>query len=167
MADDAGARRRCAGRLDQRLGERLGIGLSFYDYPRRAELATAAYPILKRRQAERDLDEELRLLYVAATRAREKLIFVGRDESDHPVSLREIRSRAHRIAGGLRDLGVAPGDRVALVLPTGPEFVASFFGALVAGAIPVPLYPPVRLGKLADSTLGAAWLVVRHQRRKA
>lgn len=80
----------------------------------------------------------------------EHLIFVGRDESDHPVSLREIRSRAHRIAGGLRDLGVAPGDRVALVLPTGPEFVASFFGALVADAIPVPLYPPVRLGKLDE-----------------
>ena len=60
--------------------ERLGIGLSFYDYPARAGVATAAYPILRRRQAERDLDEELRLLYVAATRAREKLIFVGHGE---------------------------------------------------------------------------------------
>lgn len=85
-----------------------------------------------------------------AARSDTSLIFVSRDESDHPVSLSEIRSRARQIAGGLRDHGVAAGDRVALVLPTGPEFVASFFGVLVAGAIPVPLYPPVRLGKLDE-----------------
>ena len=42
------------------------------------------------------------------------------------------------------------GDRVALVLPTCPEFVECFFGVLCAGAIPVPLYPPVRLGKLDE-----------------
>lgn len=65
-----------------RADERMGIGLSFYDYPRRAELATAAHPILKRRAAARDLDEELRLLYVAATRAREKLIFIGHGAAD-------------------------------------------------------------------------------------
>ena len=42
------------------------------------------------------------------------------------------------------------GDRVALVLPTCPEFVECFFGVLCAGAIPVPLYPPVRLGRLEE-----------------
>ena len=42
------------------------------------------------------------------------------------------------------------GDRVALVLPTGPDFVACFFGVFCAGAVPVPLYPPVRLGKLDE-----------------
>jgi ATP-dependent helicase/nuclease subunit A len=65
-----------------RADERLGIGLSFYDYPQKMDLATAAHPILKRRAAARDLDEELRLLYVAATRAREKLIFVGHGDVD-------------------------------------------------------------------------------------
>ncbi|WP_231748832.1 AMP-binding protein [Mycobacterium sp. M26] len=86
----------------------------------------------------------------AAARSDKSLIFVGRDETDHPASLSEIRVRAHQIAGGLHSRGVAAGDRVALVLPTGPEFVASFFGVLVAGAIPVPLYPPVRLAKLDE-----------------
>ncbi len=42
------------------------------------------------------------------------------------------------------------GDRIALVLPTCPEFVECFFGVLCAGAIPVPLYPPVRLGRLDE-----------------
>jgi acyl-CoA synthetase (AMP-forming)/AMP-acid ligase II len=36
------------------------------------------------------------------------------------------------------------------VLPTCPEFVECLFGVLCAGAIPVPLYPPVRLGKLEE-----------------
>lgn len=86
----------------------------------------------------------------AAAQSGQSLIFVGRDEQDHPVPMAEIGSRARALAAGLRDAGVLPGDRVALVLPTGPDFVASFFGVLVAGAIPVPLYPPVRLGKLAE-----------------
>lgn len=86
----------------------------------------------------------------AAAQTDQNLIFVGRDERDHPVAMADTRSQAHTLAAGLRAAGVQPGDRVALVLPTGPDFVASFFAVLVAGAIPVPLYPPVRLGKLAE-----------------
>jgi acyl-CoA synthetase (AMP-forming)/AMP-acid ligase II len=36
------------------------------------------------------------------------------------------------------------------VLPTGLEFFAAFFGAILAGAVPTPLYPPVRLGRLDE-----------------
>ena len=42
------------------------------------------------------------------------------------------------------------GDRVALIFPTGIEFFDAFFGALLAGAVPVPLYPPVRLGRMDE-----------------
>ncbi len=42
------------------------------------------------------------------------------------------------------------GERVALVYPTCAEFFESFFGILTAGAVPVPLYPPVRLGRLDE-----------------
>src|SRR5262249_61384754 len=57
---------------------------------------------------------------------------------------------AGRVSGALVALGVRPGERVALVLPTGPEFMDAFFGILAAGAVPVPLYPPVRLGRLPE-----------------
>src|SRR3569833_2394731 len=43
----------------------------------------------------------------------------------------------------LRARGVAPGQAGALMLPTGREFLAAFFGVLLAGAVPAPLYPPV------------------------
>ncbi|RKG98548.1 fatty acyl-AMP ligase [Corallococcus sp. CA047B] len=43
-----------------------------------------------------------------------------------------------------------PGERVALLLPTSPAFMDAYFGTLLAGAVPVPLYPPVRLGRLDE-----------------
>lgn len=58
--------------------------------------------------------------------------------------------RAARVAGALRQVGVRPGDTVALVFPTGAAFFHAFFGVTLAGAIPVPLYPPVRLGRLEE-----------------
>jgi acyl-CoA synthetase (AMP-forming)/AMP-acid ligase II len=50
---------------------------------------------------------------------------------------------------------------VALVLRTGPLFLESFFGVLYAGAIPVPLYPPVRLGRLEDYHQATAKMLTR------
>ncbi|MES1241947.1 MAG: fatty acyl-AMP ligase [Acidobacteriota bacterium] len=49
---------------------------------------------------------------------------------------------ACREAARLRREGVAPGDRVVLVLSTSREFLAAFFGAVLAGALPVPAAPP-------------------------
>ena len=76
--------------------------------------------------------------------------FVDRHEAAETLSYAALAERARRVAGGLAALGVEPGERVALVLPTGPEFYDAFFGAVLRGAVPVPLYPPVRLGRLAE-----------------
>ncbi|MCX2932116.1 AMP-binding protein [Mycobacterium sp. CVI_P3] len=86
----------------------------------------------------------------AAAQSGQSLFFVDRNECDTEVPMAEVRRRARELAAGLRNAGVSSGDRVALVLPTSPEFVACFFGVLYAGAVPVPLYPPVRLGKLEE-----------------
>lgn len=61
-----------------------------------------------------------------------------------------LRREALATAGRLAALGVGRGERVALVYPTGGDFFAAFFGVLAAGAVPVPLYPPVRLGRLDE-----------------
>ncbi|MCW5581290.1 MAG: AMP-binding protein [Luteimonas sp.] len=55
-----------------------------------------------------------------------------------------------RIAGGLQRTGLQPGEAVAIMLPTGLEFFTSFFGALLAGGVPVPMYPPTRPSQLED-----------------
>jgi acyl-CoA synthetase (AMP-forming)/AMP-acid ligase II len=51
----------------------------------------------------------------------------------------ELDARCNRAANGLTDAGVSAGDRVALLLMNGPEFVETFFGAAKLGAVSVPL----------------------------
>jgi acyl-CoA synthetase (AMP-forming)/AMP-acid ligase II len=86
----------------------------------------------------------------AAARTRFGLTFVDASERETTLSYAEILRRARHTAAGLRRLGVAEGDRVAILLPTSPGFMDAFFGTLLAGAVPVPLYPPVRLGRLEE-----------------
>ncbi|MBN8473835.1 AMP-binding protein [Sulfuritalea sp.] len=62
----------------------------------------------------------------------------------------DLLATARRLAAGLRDRGVRPGDFVAVMLPTGLEFFHSFYGILLAGAVPVPIYPPTRPGQIED-----------------
>lgn len=61
-----------------------------------------------------------------------------------------LRDDARSAAAGLRANGVRPGDTVALMLPTSLTYFQAFAGAVVAGAVPVPVYPPARLSQLED-----------------
>jgi len=51
----------------------------------------------------------------------------------------QVGEMVGRVANALRGLGVRMEDRVLLLLLDGPEFVASFFGAIRIGAVPVPV----------------------------
>jgi fatty-acyl-CoA synthase len=82
--------------------------------------------------------------------ATEGLRVLDRRGEDTWLPWRTIHERATRVAGGLQALGVAPQERVALVFPSTASFFDAFFGVLLAGAVPVPLYPPVRLGRLEE-----------------
>ncbi len=86
----------------------------------------------------------------AGRRPEGGLRFLDRAERATWFGWADVRERALAAGGGLQALGIEPGDRVALVFPTGIEFFAAFFGALLAGAVPVPLYPPARLGRTEE-----------------
>ncbi|MDR7102655.1 fatty acyl-AMP ligase [Croceicoccus sp. BE223] len=58
----------------------------------------------------------------------------------------ELRDDALDMARRLIASGVQPGDRIALVAETGPDFAALFCGAVYAGAWPVPLPLPTSFG---------------------
>jgi fatty-acyl-CoA synthase len=58
----------------------------------------------------------------------------------------ELRAEAIANAYRLIAHGVRTADRIALVAETGPEFAALFFGAVYAGAWPVPLPLPTSFG---------------------
>lgn len=61
----------------------------------------------------------------------------GRDES---ITFREIADWSSRFAHWLAARGVAPGDRVAVMLDPSLPFYAAMFGAMKRGAIAVPLF---------------------------
>jgi long-chain acyl-CoA synthetase len=68
-------------------------------------------------------------------RDRPALSEVGGEE----LTYRELWDRAAVVAGGLRDAGIAPGDRVAIRFGNGIDWCLAFFGAHLAGAVAVPV----------------------------
>src|SRR5690242_12662448 len=55
------------------------------------------------------------------------------------VTYRELWDRSARVAGGLKQLGIKRGDRVAIRLGNGLDWCFGFFGAQMAGAVAVPV----------------------------
>ena len=76
--------------------------------------------------------------------------FVGRGGDAEFYPYAAVLDRALQSATMLQARGIRPGDRVAIILPTGIGFLDAFLGAVLAGAIPAALYPPVRLGRLDE-----------------
>ena len=62
----------------------------------------------------------------------------------------ELYAAAQRCGAELARRGVPAGGRVALMLPTSRAFFVSYAGILLAGAIPVPIYPPFRADRIEE-----------------
>ena len=58
-----------------------------------------------------------------------------------PISSRTLGERVRRVALGLQELGVQPGDRVALFSENRPEWAIADYACLTASLTDVPLYP--------------------------
>src|SRR5436853_363432 len=69
---------------------------------------------------------------------------------EHSLSYRALWEGSLAYAARLAEQGLAPGQTVAIMLPTSREYLFSFYGTLLAGGIPVPLYPPARLTTIED-----------------
>ncbi|KYF53172.1 acyl-CoA synthetase [Sorangium cellulosum] len=76
------------------------------------------------------------------------ITFMRSSGEERSVSYAELWLEARRRAHALRKLGLKKGDRVALILAEADEFVLTFVGALTAGIVAVPMYPPQSLAKL-------------------
>ena len=81
---------------------------------------------------------------------RTHVLLYEADESPSPLTYGALLDKAQRIASGLLDRGLLPRQTVALMLPSGEEYLSSFFGIMLAGGIPVPIYPPSRLTQLGE-----------------
>src|SRR5205814_1866200 len=72
------------------------------------------------------------------------------ERAEHPLTYRVLWDGALAYAARLADAGLSPGATVAIMLPTSKEYLFCFYGTLLAGGIPVPLYPPARLTTIED-----------------
>lgn len=73
---------------------------------------------------------------VAKYKNRTAINFYGKK-----ISYSELGELADRFAAALHGLGVAKGDKVALLLLNSPQFIIAFYGALKAGAVITPISP--------------------------
>ncbi len=78
------------------------------------------------------------------------LLYYQQTDVSVALSYGELRDRAAETAGNLQSLEIHPGAHIALMLPTGLDYFYCFFGILLAGAVPVPLYPPARPSQIED-----------------
>ncbi|MDB4947620.1 MAG: blmIV, partial [Gemmatimonadetes bacterium] len=98
--------------------------------------------------------------HAASDGGRRAVTFEGRE-----LSYLEVNRRANQVAHGLRRLGVAPGDRVALYAERSLEMVPALLGILKAGAAYVPLDPESpreRTGFVLDDCAPALVLTQAH-----
>jgi acyl-CoA synthetase (AMP-forming)/AMP-acid ligase II len=76
------------------------------------------------------------------------LTLCGEAGREEPLTHADLWRIVQEAAAHLHEEGVRPGERVLLVLPTSVEFIQTFFGAILLGAVPVPFSLPFSLQKL-------------------
>jgi len=72
------------------------------------------------------------------------------EDDEELITYGELERAGLAIAHGLREKGLGVGERVAIMLPTQSDYFFAFFGVLLAGGIPVPIYPPFRRAQVVD-----------------
>ena len=120
--------------------------------------ATAASPAI-RTDPRPDIDEQIRkaetLSEILRLRGRGEpgrshIQIYEEDDQLRTITFGELYERASVVAADLRRRGLEPGQTVAIMLPTCAEFFWTFAGILLAGGIPVPIYPPFRADRIAE-----------------
>lgn len=81
--------------------------------------------------------------------ARTQLVLLS-PTAEQALSHAQLDDGARRVGAWLQGHGVQDGQSVAIMLPTCIGFFHAYFGILLAGAVPVPIYPPARLQQIEE-----------------
>jgi len=71
-------------------------------------------------------------------------------EHHYTLTFGELYTASQKCAEELARRGVPPGGRVSLMLPTSRQFSFATRRILLAGAVPVPIYPPFRADRIEE-----------------
>jgi acyl-CoA synthetase (AMP-forming)/AMP-acid ligase II/acyl carrier protein len=81
---------------------------------------------------------------------RAHIRFYSDQDDGEVITYKKLWQEAEKIAGGLQHYGLHSGESVLIMLPTGAQYFFSFIGVLLAGGIPVPVYPPGRIKQIEE-----------------
>jgi len=120
--------------------------------------STAAAQKMREQTAESIAEEAETLVEVIRYRgvhdANRTHLFIMEDdeqgEHSHTLTFGELYLAAQKCAEELARRGVPAGGRVSLMLPTSRQFFICYTGILLAGAVPVPIYPPFRADRIEE-----------------
>jgi len=92
----------------------------------------------------------LDILWLYGEQAPDKahIYFQHEDGHEEVITYGQLLKASLQVAHGLRALGLEEGETVAIMQPTQPGFFYTFMGTLLAGGVPVPIYPPFRMHML-------------------
>jgi 1-acyl-sn-glycerol-3-phosphate acyltransferase len=90
------------------------------------------------------------LEYHAQRQPERVTVHLYEEGDEKSLTYRALWDGALLYGARLAEAGVTPGQTVAIMLPTCREYLFCFYGVLLAGGIPVPLYPPARLATIED-----------------
>lgn len=91
---------------------------------------------------------EVLLMYGEQSPDKPHIFFQNEDGGEDVVTYSHLLKSSRRVANSLRQRGLKHGETVAIMLPTSPRFFYTFMGILLAGGVPVPIYPPFRMHML-------------------
>lgn len=89
-------------------------------------------------------------LYAERDPSRAHIHLYGEDQRPRVINYGELLAGASSVATGLVARGLDKAETVSLMLPTGQDFFFAFFGILLAGGVPVPIYPPFKASQLEE-----------------
>lgn len=97
--------------------------------------------------------QDLLIQYAIREPSRPHIYLQDEENNEEIITYGDLLAKASYVANSLIGLGIKPDDTIAIMLPTSKEFFYSFFGVLLAGAVPVPIYPPFRMDKIEEYAL--------------
>lgn len=100
---------------------------------------TAANTLVELLKSYADLEPDRPHIYLQLDRLAEEIITYG-----------ALYHSATAVAQNLLARGLTSQQTVAIMLPTSRDFFIAFFGVLIAGGIPVPIYPPFRASQIQE-----------------
>jgi 1-acyl-sn-glycerol-3-phosphate acyltransferase len=78
-------------------------------------------------------------------------VYLRRDDgTERAITYGALLGRSEAVGAGLTAVGIAPREPVIIMLRTEEAFFPAFLGVLMAGGVPVPVYPPVRTDQLSE-----------------